>query len=414
MRLPFFSADPLLRLLRAKKIATLPDLQHVLGSQVPLTVFRKLKELGYRTSYSHRARFYTLDRIASFDRQGLWSHDSVWFSRYGTLVDTAEAFVNASPSGYFVAELEDALHGSAQDSLLLLAGQQRISRQLVSGLYLNCSADPATCQRQLQTRQAVLAAPSVSDSAIAAESVSDELKAGIILFYSLLDEKQRRLYAGLEALSWAAEATAASPTCSDWTLTRSPRGGESCSARKCCRSGCARPEADANRRKKTPEVMAEIERLLEHDTAGDPMTGLRWMRKTTAKVATQLSRLGIQVSARTVAGLLRKLRFSLRVNRKKRGARHPDRDRQFRYIRDLRQRFRRQGNPIISVDAKKREMAGPFKNAGAKWNRAPTPVNDHDFRSLADASPFYMASMIPTPIAVLCSSASRMRPPPSP
>jgi Rhodopirellula transposase DDE domain len=74
----------------------------------------------------------------------------------------------------------------------------------------------------------------------------------------------------------------------------------------------------------------------------------------------------------------------LRVNRKKLGARHPDRDRQFRYIGYLRQRFRRQGNPIISVDAKKREMAGPFKNAGAKWDRVPTPVNDHDFRSLAE------------------------------
>jgi len=62
------------------------------------------------------------------------------------------------------------------------------------------------------------------------------------------------------------------------------------------------------------------------------MTGLRWMRRTTAKVATQLSRLGIQVSARTVARLLRKLRFSRRVNQKKLGARHPDRDLQFRYI----------------------------------------------------------------------------------
>lgn len=200
MRFPGFTPDPLLRLLQAKKIATLPDLQRALGSQVPLTVFRKLKELGYRTSYSHRGRFYTLDRIASFDRQGLWSHDSVWFSRYGTLVDTAEAFVNRSPSGFFVAELEDALHVAVQNPLLHLVGQQRLSRQLVSGLYLYCSADPAARQRQLQTREAVLSKPSVSDSVIAAESVSDELKAGIVLFYSLLDEKQRRFYAGLEAL----------------------------------------------------------------------------------------------------------------------------------------------------------------------------------------------------------------------
>jgi hypothetical protein len=200
MRLPFFSADPLLRLLRANKIATLADLQHALGSQVSVTVFRKLKELGYRTSYSHRGRFYTLDRIARFDAQGLWSHDAVCFSRYGTLVDTAEAFVNASPSGYFVAELDDALHVSVQDTLLHLVEQQRITRQLVSGLYWYCSSDPVARQRQLQTRQARLSAPSISDSVIAAESVADELKAGIILFYSLLDERQRRLYAGLEAL----------------------------------------------------------------------------------------------------------------------------------------------------------------------------------------------------------------------
>jgi hypothetical protein len=200
MRLPFFSTDPLLRLLRTKKIAALPDLQRALGSQVPLTVFRKLKELGYRTSYSQRGRFYTLDRIARFDAQGLWSHDSVWFSCYGTLVDTAEAFVNRSPSGYFVAELEDALHVSVQDPLLRLVGQRRIARQLVSGLYLYSSCNAAVRQRQLQTRQAGPSAPFVSASLIAAESVGDELKAGIILFCSLLDEKQRRLYAGLEAL----------------------------------------------------------------------------------------------------------------------------------------------------------------------------------------------------------------------
>ena len=129
--------------------------------------------------------------------------------------------------------------------------------------------------------------------------------------------------------------------------------------------------------------MKAIERLLEHDTAGDPVTGLRWTRRTTAKIASQLGRLRIAVSARTVARLLRKLQFSLRVNCKNVGAKHPDRDRQFGYITRLRQRFCLQGNPIISVDAKKRELVGHFKNAGANWVRKPTPVNDHDFRSLA-------------------------------
>lgn len=200
MRPSLFSPEPLLRLLLRNKIASLPELLGALGSHVPLTVFRKLEPLHYRSSYSHRGRFYTLDRIARFDRHGLWSYQSVWFSRYGTLVDTAEVFVSRSPTGYFVAELEDALQVSVQDPLLHLVHQGRITRQVVSGLYLYCSADVATQQCQRKARQARTAAPTVSGRVLTVDSVSDQLKAGSILFYSLLDEKQRRLYAGLEAM----------------------------------------------------------------------------------------------------------------------------------------------------------------------------------------------------------------------
>lgn len=107
------------------------------------------------------------------------------------------------------------------------------------------------------------------------------------------------------------------------------------------------------------------------------------MRKTTANVASQLRNFDVHVSPRTVARLLRKLKFSLRVNQKRLGVKHPDRDRQFRRIARLRRRFVQQGDPIISVDAKKRELVGNFKNAGTKWDRKPTLVNDHDFRTLA-------------------------------
>jgi hypothetical protein len=114
------------------------------------------------------------------------------------------------------------------------------------------------------------------------------------------------------------------------------------------------------------------------------MSILRWTHKTTAKIAGQLKRLGIQVGARTVARLLDKLRFSLRGNRKKVGAgKRSPRDQQFRQIMRLRRRYCSHGDPIISVDAKKRELVGNFKNAGRKWGRVATPVNDHDFRSLA-------------------------------
>jgi hypothetical protein len=114
------------------------------------------------------------------------------------------------------------------------------------------------------------------------------------------------------------------------------------------------------------------------------MSSLKWTHQTTAKIAGQLRRLGIRVGARTVARLLDKLHFSLHVNCKKIAAgNRSTRDQQFRHITRLRSRFRRHGHPIISVDAKKRELVGNFKNAGRKWQRVPTPVNDHDFRSLA-------------------------------
>jgi hypothetical protein len=91
MRTASYSPDSILHLLRVRKIATLPELLRTVGSAVPVTIFRMLKELGYRSSYSHRGRFYTLDRIARFNEQGLWSHNSVWFSRFGNLLETAEA-----------------------------------------------------------------------------------------------------------------------------------------------------------------------------------------------------------------------------------------------------------------------------------------------------------------------------------
>jgi hypothetical protein len=95
-----------------------------------------------------------------------------------------------------------------------------------------------------------------------------------------------------------------------------------------------------------------------------------------------LRQLDIEISANTVARLLRDMDFSLRVNRKAIATdSSPDRDQQFRYISSLRTRFERQGLPIISVDTKKRELVGNFKNNGVKWDRTPVRVNDHDFRS---------------------------------
>lgn len=181
------SPEPLRVLLQAQKIATMPQLKSALGTSVDGTVFRKLSTLTYRTSYSHRGAYYTLDSIAHYDAHGLWSHNGVYFSKRGTLLDTAAVFVTNAPAGCFIDELESMLHVPVKDALRQLAQAGRLERREFMGRYLYCAAQRARCQEQLALRQAQ-------------QSQGSELQAAIVLFYSLLDEQQRRLYAGLESL----------------------------------------------------------------------------------------------------------------------------------------------------------------------------------------------------------------------
>ena len=142
MRPATFDASVLRQYLRRHKIADLPTLKRALGTDTALTVFRKLKTLDYLASYSHRGRFYTLPEIARFDDRGLWSHEAVWFSRYGTLLATVEAFVLAAPTGYYSQELADALHAEVQESLRHLVQRERLSRTEVDGQYLHTASEP--------------------------------------------------------------------------------------------------------------------------------------------------------------------------------------------------------------------------------------------------------------------------------
>jgi hypothetical protein len=199
MRSPAFLSDALRQRLQRHKLATLAELKQALGTDVAVTVFRKLKELDYLTSYSHRGRYYTLRDIARFDTEGLWSHDSVWFSRHGTLLATAQHFVNHAAQGYFAEELASALHVEVHDALRQLVLRRQIARQGLSGLYLYTAADPSTRQRQLYSRRSRQAVPTLTDAS-RLQVAPEQLQAAIILFYSLLDEQQRRLYAGLESL----------------------------------------------------------------------------------------------------------------------------------------------------------------------------------------------------------------------
>ena len=129
---------------------------------------------------------------------------------------------------------------------------------------------------------------------------------------------------------------------------------------------------------------------MEYETAGDPVTGSKWTRKTTEKIAGQLRRAGIHVSPNTVARLLKDMKFSLRVNIKtlESGLRKPPdpkkRDRQFRYIQRQRREYVQLGIPVISVDTKSRILVGRFHQKGRRWCREATEVFDHDFPSDAE------------------------------
>ncbi len=200
MKTEHFHAKELAKLLSKQKLATLAELKAALGTDVDVTVFRKLEELSYRTSYSHRGAYYTLDQIARFDEPGLWSVGSVGFSRYGTLLATVEAFVTDSQAGFFADELANILNVSVKDALLQLVRERRIARQKVRGLYLYCSAKGSQRKKQRVARRVRESQPGVGGSVLDMEVVPDELKAAIILFFGVLNEKQRRLYAGLESL----------------------------------------------------------------------------------------------------------------------------------------------------------------------------------------------------------------------
>jgi len=199
MRTNSFDSSVLRQHLRRNKIADLPELKRVLGTETDLTVFRKLKELDYLASYTHRGRFYTLSEIAHFDDRGLWSHQDVWFSRHGTLLATVEIFVNQSVQGYYAHELADELHAEVQQPLRHLVAQQHLARIEIDNQFLYTAIDSISRRKQTLARRSQQAVP-VAVHAAALRASPDELKTAILLFYGLLDEQQRRLFAGLESI----------------------------------------------------------------------------------------------------------------------------------------------------------------------------------------------------------------------
>lgn len=182
--------QPLRDLFHRFRTVTMPEMKAALGTEADLTVFRKLSTLSYQTSYSHRGGFYTLKSIPRFDAQGLWCCRGAWFSRQGTLLDTAAALVEAAPGGYGVAELDELLHVPVKDALRQLVQSGRLHRQEFEAHYLYLANERGRRQEQWANRQAMQ--PAI-------DSREEEFRAARALLFGLLDEQQRRLFAGLES-----------------------------------------------------------------------------------------------------------------------------------------------------------------------------------------------------------------------
>jgi len=135
-----------------------------------------------------------------------------------------------------------------------------------------------------------------------------------------------------------------------------------------------------------PTLLRDLEALVDPTSRGDPQSGLRWTCKSLSKLAAELARQGHRVSARKVGDLLHEQGYSLQANRKtEEGSAHPDRDAQFQHINQLALDFQERGLPVVSVDTKKKELVGNFKNGGQEWRPAGQPerVFTHDFPSQA-------------------------------
>jgi hypothetical protein len=200
MNKPKYHLQALRQFFEQHKIATLDQLREALGNPARCTVFRKLGDLQYLSSYSHRGKYYTLRSIARFSEQGLWNFRTVWFSRFGNLLQTCQAFVDQSDAGYSASELKDILQVKTKHALTQLFRDGRLARETFESVYVYLCAQGDVASRQTQARKVLLQQGPASWIVANPDLATDEARALLVLFCSMLNEKQRRLYAGLESL----------------------------------------------------------------------------------------------------------------------------------------------------------------------------------------------------------------------
>jgi len=186
--------------LKKEKIVTMKELKFFLGTYSSMTFFRKLKELNYLSSCSHSGKYYTLWRIARFNKMGLWSFNSVLFSTNITLAETIRVLIEESHKGYTAIEIEKLLNIIPNEPLLELKKNKIVQREKILGNYVyfsnnNIIKNQQELMRTNSTKELCL-------EKLKLDTLMDEVKAAIIIFFSILDERQRRLYAGLESLKF--------------------------------------------------------------------------------------------------------------------------------------------------------------------------------------------------------------------
>jgi hypothetical protein len=231
--------------------------------------------------------------------------------------------------------------------------------------------------------------------------LDEVLAATFTLVASHLTERQRRLllgaaaravgYGGISRVARVAEASR--PTVR--------RGAAELDQPADPRGRIRRHEGPKRRRDTDPGLLAALDRLVEPDTRGDPDSPLRWTCKSTRELAEALTTQGHPVSDDTVGRLLKQQGYRLqRTVKTLKGARHPDRDAQFRYLNEQAKAHLAAGQPVVSVDTKKKELVGQFANGGREWQPSgePEQVNVHDFPDpqLGKAIPFGVYDLAPT------------------
>lgn len=207
------------------------------------------------------------------------------------------------------------------------------------------------------------------------------------MFYLLenLDERQRRLVAGFFAKVAGSEDDSNMAEAINMDKKTIRKGREEIENRVEITDGRIRVLGGGRplKMESDPHYRREIQSIIDDDLAGDPMNGKTWIRKTLRRIKDELSKKGIHVSINTIRDTLKNFGVSLKQNVKTiPSVTHPQRDEQFQYLTEMKKRFLEEGKPVISVDSKKREQVGNFKNSGRTWRKDPYQTLDHDFLSL--------------------------------